>query len=628
MTAFIHGEVNWAERPQVVGANVQRMLDIVAHYPWASASIDVSDDPVCCVMGVQRSAQPSVPHADLPRREATLHIAADIQLHARSELQSSLGISQAEASSMSDEALVLRAFQRWGMECADRIVGDGVFALWDAAEQRLVCWRDAAGVRPFYYHHAPGRRLVFSSDLQSIAAHPDVPSTLDLPYTRSFLETELFQHPTHTLIHGVRKLPPAHVLVFDRNGLRIQRYWEPSSVAERANVDDGESVEELRALLRQSISARLPSAGDGVGAHLSGGLDSSSVALMTRAMLDGYDLNVFSWSPPREAVSAVNMDERDLVEAAAESAAVHLHYTRLLPTDIVDVAYRDVALRPRATLNFEVATSRYAVDAGVRTIFSGWGGDEVIAFNGRGYFADLARRGRLATVQRELRLRSRIHGGTLRGAWKNRVLWPLLPDRALRRGSQEPTPLPAELRPEFAHVLATVEPLENIYPRERPGVHRMQAALLQFGHLNYRMEAWAAHGAALGLTYKFPLLDRRIMEFALSLPGWMFFRDGWKRWLYRTAMEGILPDFVRWNPAKYDNAAAHHLRNVVREPADVYRDRLLERNDNPLVDVNVLLAEQDRQQHLQISPNGPSSNSPEKPVGGGAWLAFTRLQPA
>jgi hypothetical protein len=198
---------------------------------------------------------------------------------------------------------------------------------------------------------------------------------------------------------------------------------------------------------------------------------------------------------------------------------------------------------------------------------------------------------------------------------------------AFRNGSPEPTPLPAEIRPEFADVLATVEPLEHPYPRERPGVHRVQRSLLEYGHLGWRMEAWAAHGAALGLTYTFPLLDKRIMEFALSLPGRMFFRNGWKRWLYRTAMEDIMPDFVRWNPTKYDNAAAHQLRTVLREPADVYRDRLLERQGNPLVDVSVLLAAQDRQQ-LRASPNGSSPPSPGKPVGAGAWLAFTRLLPA
>ena len=628
MSAFIHGEVNWTERPRTVGANVQRMLDAVAHYPWASTSIEeVSAHPVSYVTGIQRNLRTVDQRVDRPGHEPAVHITADLHLHGRDELVAQLGISSGEALPMSDEALVILAYRRWGVRCAERIVGEGAFALWDASEQRLICWRDAAAVRPLYYYHVPGRRFVFSSDLQSIAAHPATPSTLDLPYTSAFLRDEQFQHPTRTLIQGVRKVDPAHILIFDRGGVHLQRYWDPASIAERADADDGECVEELRALVRRSISDRLPSSGEGVGAHLSGGLDSSSVALVVAALLEdrGHELSAFSWAPPRDVVPTIERDERDLVEAAARFVAIRPRYTHLRPNDVVDVAYRDVALRPRATLNFEVATSRDAADAGVRTIFSGWGGDEVIAFNGRGYFADLARRGRLVTVQRELRLRSRIHGGSLRGAWKARVVMPLLPDRAFRNGSEELPPLPAELRPEFARVLATVEPLEHPFPRERPGVHRMQESLLRFGHLQYRMESWAAHGAALGLIYTFPLLDRRIMEFALGLPGHMYFRDGWKRWLYRTAMEGILPDLVRWNPKKYDDAAAHQLRNVLLEATDVYREPLLGRQDNPLVDVKVLLAEQDRQQQLRSLPSSGSS-SPPSPIGGGAWLAFTGLK--
>ena len=628
MSAFIHGEVNWTERPWTVGANVQRMLDVVAHYPWASASIEeVSSHPVSYVTGIQRKLRTVDQRVVLPGETPGVHVAADLELHGRDELATQLGISSAEALPMSDETLVLLAYRRWGVRCAERILGEGVFALWDASEQRLMCWRDAAGVRPLYYHHVPGRFL-FSSDLQSIAAHPATPSTLDLSYTSAFLRDEQFQHPTRTLIQGVRKLEPAHVLIFDRGGVHLQRYWDPASIAERTNANDGECVEELLALLRRSISDRFPSSGEGAGAHLSGGLDSSSVALVVAALLEdrGRALSAYSWAPPREVVPTIERDERDLVEAAARFGAIRPRYTHLRPNDIVDVAYRDVALRPRATLNFEVATSRDAAAAGVRVIFSGWGGDEVIAFNGRGYFADLARHGRLLAVQRELRLRSRIHGGSLRGAWKARVVMPLLPDRAFRDGSGELPPLPAELRPEFARVLATVDPLEHPFPRERPGVHRMQESLVQFGHLQYRMESWAAHGAALGLVYTFPLLDRRIMEFALGLPGRMFFRNGWKRWLYRTAMEGILPDVVRWNPQKYDDAAGLQLRNVLLEAADVYREPLLGRQDNPLVDVKVLMAEQDRQQQLRSLPNSSGSSSPSSPIGGGAWLAFTGLQ--
>jgi asparagine synthase (glutamine-hydrolysing) len=622
MRAFLHVEVSWEDEPGATQANVRRMLGAVAHYPWRSTSVeDASHAAACCVMAVQRSSEGhrSANRASADRPKA--HLAADIQLHARSELERGLGIPAGDALLLDDDDLILSAYQRWGLACADRLLGDGAFALWDAAEQRLVCWRDAAGVRPLYYHHVPGRRIVISSDLQSIAAHPAIPPRLDLPYTKAFLERWMFQHPTRTLIEGVLKLPPAHVLTFDRGGLQLRPYWEPDSVAEKPASDDRESVEELRSLLRQAILDRLRCAGEGVGAHLSGGLDSSSIAASTAALLDGHRdaLSAFSWAPPREVVPAIEGDERDernLVDSVARFCRIRARYTCLQAADLVDFACRDVALRPRETLKFELATSRQAAAAGVRTIFSGWGGDETVAFNGRGYFAEMARRGRFTTVQRELKLRSRIQGGSLRGAWKHRVLTPLLPDRALPRPKESP-PLPTALRPDFLQLLRTVESLELPDLRERPGVHRMQRTLLRAGHLHYRMEAWAAHGAALGLAYTFPLLDRRIVELALSLPGRMYFREGWKRWLYRTSMEGILPDDVRWNPWKFDSAAGRQLHALQPQVLTLSSERLLERRDNPLVDVDAILARGN-------SASDPSSSY----VGGGTWLAFTHLQPA
>jgi hypothetical protein len=117
------------------------------------------------------------------------------------------------------------------------------------------------------------------------------------------------------------------------------------------------------------------------------------------------------------------------------------------------------------------------------------------------------------------------------------------------------------------------------------------------------------------------------MEFAMSLPGHMFFRDGWKRWLYRTAMEGRVPEVVRWNPKKYDDAAGRHLRQVLLQPTELYRDLLLDRRDNPFIDVQVLVDEQIRRRTSSpdLADVPPDASTQ---IGGGAWLAFTALRPS
>jgi asparagine synthase (glutamine-hydrolysing) len=307
-------------------------------------------------------------------------------------------------------------------------------------------------------------------------------------------------------------------------------------------------------------------------------------------------------------------DERDLAEAAAEFGDVQLEYSSPSAADVADVEARDLATRPTTTLQVELAASRRAAERGIHTILSGWGGDELSVYNGKGYFASLARRGRFPTLWRELSLRSNIHDSKRLSEIRGRVILPMLPDRLavlaqpeLRR---QPFVWPAYLRPEAAAALAAVEPLELPSLRERPGVRRLQIAKLRFGHLQYRMESWAAHGADLGITYAFPLLDQRIIEFALSIPDHLYFKHGWKRWLYRTAMEGTLPDEVRWNPHKFDAAMVERLRQLRAETRRLLQERTQERADNPYVDVEQMW-----------------SASSQADAATAAFLAFTDAEP-
>jgi asparagine synthase (glutamine-hydrolysing) len=621
---FIHGQIDWSAQRAATMADVRSMVRAVDGHPWSSSAVeDVETRKTHCVFACQverGSACGALRIGPAVTTRAPISVVADLQLYDRGALGSQLGIAPSEARDLDDLSLILAAYDRWGSGFADRLLAEGTLAIYDRRRHQLVCWRDPAGVRPLYYRHLPGRSFIFSSDLTSLSANAGIPGVADLPYLRSLLEAGgRFSHPSRTLLEGVRKLPAGHLLIVDDSGLRIDRYWRPNALPERRYPSDRDYVEKLREILEQAVACRVLGREDQVGAHLSGGLDSSSLAVLAARVVarTGRTLTGFSWAPPRERVAELDGDERLLAEAAARYGKVDLRYTTLLPHHVADVTRTDRALRPVEAMRYEAATSRLAVEFGLHTMISGWGGDEGIVWNGTGYFADLARRGRWLKAQRELRLRAALHeGGPLLGAWKRRVVTPLLPDRALYGLGWLERPStrgwPAELRPEVIRSLADVQPL--IAPpgqRERPGVRRMQIERLTGGALQYRMEAWASHGALLGLTYTFPLLDKRIIEFALSIPDRLYFKDGWKRWLYRTAMDGILPDAVRWNPDKYDDAAIAQSRLVATEVAERHREMFRERSDNPFVDVELLLAP-DR------DPNGWTGTA--------AWMAFTGLR--
>jgi len=326
-------------------------------------------------------------------------------------------------------------------------------------------------------------------------------------------------------------------------------------------------------------------------------------------------------------------DERPLVDAVAQSAGLPLRYTTLTPEHSIAYARRDITTQPTTTLQLELSASQDAAGLGIRTLLSGWGGDELLVFNGRGYFADLLRRGRWLTLQRELSARGERHGSAVWKQWISSGLFPLLPTALMRRLRPDefppPPTLPAALRPDFTAVLAQVDPLTRPELREQAGVRRMQIALLQNGHIPYRLESWAGHGASLGLTYAFPLLDRRIVEFALSIPDYLYFQNGWKRYLYRTAMDGILPDRVRWHKVKADPTMAEQVRRIHQAALPALDAQLRARTDNPFVDVeklivagaafadktNALQGKQNRQALIQVLQTRSAA------VGAG-WLAF------
>ena len=591
---MIYGTLSWQHSP----GGIAEMIAVLKNYPWKDGNIlSTTKDALCC-LAVNTSQTESIRQ---PLSDGDLTIAADVRLDNRHSLLSSFDIPPAAGALLSDCQLLLLAYKKWGTASACQLLGDFAFSIWDASKERLFCCRDHAGARPFYYFHQQGKQFLFASDLLALIAHSSVPQVINLPYLKAQLLTRggQFSHHSLTFYHNICKLPPATFLIADRDGLQLHRYWQPGQAAERCYKNESDYVEELRLLLQEAVECRLRGV-QKAGAHLSGGLDSSSLALLAHRTMQrgGGSFTGFSWAPPFTLLPLMKEDERELVTAVCQAENIAHCYTTLTEDNLLAYLQRDITLQPTITLQMELSASREAASRGISTMLSGWGGDELLAFNGRGYFADLYRRGRWLTLQRELTMQQKLHGGEVWKNWIVRGIFPLLPNRVLqllRPDQYPPVPsLPHCLKPDFARALADIEPLYRNPLEEKPGVRTMQIALFEHGHLSYRMESWAAHGATLGMSYVYPLLDKRLVEFALSIPDSLFFKDGWKRYLYRTAMAGILPDSVRWNKTKYDTAMATQLRQVNTSAKERVRALLLSHADNPFVDISRLLEAMDQ----------------------------------
>lgn len=182
--------------------------------------------------------------------------------------------------SHSDTEVVLAAYREWGEACLHRLQGMFAFGLYDAVRRRVLLARDRAGEKPLFYTERAGR-LTFASELKALMADPSFPRRLDRRALDHYLAFG-YVPGALCLLQDVRKLPPAHALLYepDSGATRVWRYWslpEPPPIGEPADAERLE--EELESLLLEAVRRQLV-ADVPVGVLLSGGIDSSLVAAM------------------------------------------------------------------------------------------------------------------------------------------------------------------------------------------------------------------------------------------------------------------------------------------------------------------------------------------------------------
>jgi asparagine synthase (glutamine-hydrolysing) len=179
----------------------------------------------------------------------------------------------------SDTEVLLRAFEAWGVDCLNRLVGMFAFALFDRHRQRLVLARDRAGEKPLFFCHRAGR-LAFASEIKALLEDASIPRVMDIDALDHYLAYG-YVPGSQTLIRQIRKLPAGHVLTYDlrTDEMRSWPYWQlPSLGAERVGETE-ELVDELDRLLSEAVRLQLR-ADVPVGVLLSGGIDSSLVTAM------------------------------------------------------------------------------------------------------------------------------------------------------------------------------------------------------------------------------------------------------------------------------------------------------------------------------------------------------------
>jgi len=284
------------------------------------------------------------------------------------ELRRELG---GEWASNTDTEVVLRAYDKWGVDAFRRLRGMFAFALWDERKKRLLLVRDPLGIKPLYYY-ATGDRLIFASELRALLASGLVPLRLSAAGVDSYLTNGSVAAPL-TIVDGVQQLLPGHYLEVNE-AVEFKEIGFAARPSEQVPERREEAVARLRAELEESVRLHLVSDVP-LGVFLSGGMDSSAlVALMSR--IRGHRPKTFS----------VIFDEPKFTEAHFSRAVAARFQTD--HTEIRLSEDRLLGLLPEALASIDQPTmdgintfvvSQAVKDAGITVALSGLGGDELFA---------------------------------------------------------------------------------------------------------------------------------------------------------------------------------------------------------------------------------------------------------
>ena len=475
---------------------------------WCQGSVGLG----CCVLRTTTGSFSEQIPQDC--EQSGLALTADARIDNRSELIDTLAIDDQHAA---DSELILRAYQRWGEACTQRLLGDFSFAIWDQQRQRLFCARDHLGIKPLYYHQAPGM-FAFASEIKALLALAVVPRRLNEVRLADYLAGFLDDHSV-TFYEDILRLPAAHSASINRKGMSLWRYWILDPHRTLQHQGDRAYAEAFAEILTQAVDCRLRRA-DPVGFELSGGLDSSSILCTAQQLLTGQPLNTFSVVFDQAPGAVEHKYIKAVHRGGGRFQPRYVYYDREPPLAQLDHILRHHD-EPVSLPNIHWGVYRAASNQGIRVLLDGIDGDTVL-WHGLDGLTDLIRAAAWS-----------LSLGEIRG-WCRRLFC----------GGRRPVADHQVINSDFAHRIDLKTRLRAVTAEgcsSLPHWRLRHCRRLTSVGVTRALAQVDATAAAFALELRHPFFDKRVLEMAVALPLDQRFQRGWTRVVLRRAMEEILP---------------------------------------------------------------------------------------
>jgi asparagine synthase (glutamine-hydrolysing) len=450
-----------------------------------------------------------------------------------------------------DTEVIAAAYDAYGEECVDEFDGMFAFTIWDEQEKKLFAARDRFGEKPFFYFHDK-HKFLFASEMKALW-QAGIPRQSNLKMLFNFLTigyTGNPNRPEETFFENMYKLPAACFLIYSltNHELVIEKYWDIDVTGEK-KIKDEEAIEKFSSLFQQSVNRRWRSDVP-AGTSLSGGLDSSSIVAASHSLQKtGRDIKCFTASFP-----CFEKDETAMAAGVAETFGL-LHFT--VPVYAEDFIHEWEKLchhqeEPFGSAGVFAQYKAYghAAKYGVTVLLDGQGADETLAGYHKyykWYWQELFRKRKL------------LRSGELKSARQSGV--------NEKFGIRN---ILASLFPEFASVVLEKQYLLHALQQEglsrdfiryhskeayytTPAISNLNGQLYFNTCVNGLEELLRfadKNSMAHSREVRLPFLNHDLVEFVFSLPAHFKIRQGWTKWILRSAMKNMLPEEIVWRRDK------------------------------------------------------------------------------
>jgi asparagine synthase (glutamine-hydrolysing) len=464
-----------------------------------------------------------------------------------------------------DTEVLLRSYQHWGESCVNRFNGMWAFAVYDNETKKLFCSRDRFGIKPFNYAIINGQ-FIFSSEIKAIISYFPELKVPNYNVIANYCRKSLGAQIKNTWFENIFRLEPAHNIIIDDSGINCFRYWDyPRKVNKQILFE--EAVEKYRQLLTASVGLRMRSDVP-VGFTLSSGIDSTSIVCLLRNHFNGnkntytaaFADTAFQQSENQSFRNDVEVNEPALVKRLTEelhlkSSIIEVNFDKYV--DCLKQIIHHTESGHGSPAIFPLSQILKEAKQEVTVILEGQGADELLggyissAFPV--YFIQLLRQLKLYKAFKEFRAFTKNYSSKatiiLLVRQSNIFLLKKLYYKFF--GNQF----------FFIGKLKHFNEIKD-YPIEPSGFddslnkHLFKA---HTGTLVYLLHYGDAISMMNSLESRLPFMDYRLVELAFTLPSSFKVRNGKGKYLHRSAMQNIVPDYIINNPLKFgfDSPLSH-----------------------------------------------------------------------